>query len=498
MVVPVGSSHSGKVVTRMRVPRCRSVVVLAAVGSLLVLAAPASAADKPYSLVISNADVTSSTPATLAGGSPGTIRATYTNLTGQQQLGSSDLTVPAGLHVSNATVAPTGTATVVGNVIKLRNLGVSNGQKATVTIQVAPECAAASYTWSAPVTKQANNFSGSPGNNLNLDGAASDLRTIVTGGCGVLRFLAQPQNARVTQTITNRDYDPSGPPVSVEVVDSLGQRITTSTAQISIGFAVNAGGGTLSGTTTKAAVAGVATFSNLSIDNAGYNYSLAASSPGATSATSDPFTIDQVAVVCVEDVDCSGQLALAQTNQGFGGSSTVDVTAVQGPATDIDGGFLLLSVGLGGALDCTGFTEFTAALDVIAADYTALDREKRIVATIDKRVMNAESNNGASFLESCFGAPYTFATKIGTPLEVNTAYVPGPYPAPEYKGLLPDCGGSAQLDDPATPGVSGPIVSNAAAPCVLKRKKTGAGDGIIESLWPSGRAVGISDPRGRY
>ena len=43
-----------------------------------------------------------------------------------------------------------------------------------------------------------------------------------------------------------------------------------------------------------------------------------------------------------------------------------------------------------------------------------------------KKIMNAQSNNGASFLESCFGAPYTFATKPGTPLEVNTAYVPGP------------------------------------------------------------------------
>ena len=130
--------------------------------------------------------------------------------------------------------------------------------------------------------------------------------------------------------------------------------------------------------------------------------------------------------------------------------------------------------------------------------YTALDREKRVLATIDKRVMNTSSNNGASFLESCFGAPYTFATKLGTPLEVNAAYVPGPYPAPEYKGLLPDCGGSRPARRPSTPGVSGPLVSNAGAPCVLKRKKTGSGDGIIESLWPSGRAVGIGDPRGRY
>ena len=481
----------------MRMPRHTLAVITAALAALLMLAASASATYKPYSVVISNADATNSTPATVSGGTAGTIRATYTNLSGQQQLGSSDLTVPSGLRVTSATVTPAGSATVAGNVIKLRSLGLAGGSSARVTIGVAPDCPAASYTWAVPVTKQANDFNGTPGNNLTLNAAASDLRTVVTGGC-ILRFLAQPANARVSQTISSRAYDPSGPPVSVEVVDSLGQRITTSTAAITIGFAVNAGGGALGGATTVAASGGVANFSSLTVDKAGFGYSLSASSPGATSATSSAFNIDQVAVVCAEDVDCTGQLGLTQTNQSLGGSSALSITAVQGATSDVDAGFLLLSLGLGGALDCAGYTEFTASLDVLSADYTALDRQKRVVATIDKRVMNLVSNNGASFLESCFGAPYTFATKPGTALEVNTAYVPGPYPAPEYKGLLPDCGGSAQLDDPATPGVSGPLVSNAPAPCVLKRRKTGSGDGVIESLWPSGRAVGISDPRGRY
>jgi len=107
--------------------------------------------------------------------------------------------------------------------------------------------------------------------------------------------------------------------------------------------------------------------------------------------------------------------------------------------------------------------------------------------------MNAQSNNGASFLEACFGAPYQFATKSGTPLEVNAAYVPGPYPAPEYEGLLPDCGGSAVRDDPNVPGVQGVTISGAGAPCVEKRNKTGAGDGVITSRWPAGSG----DPRMR-
>ena len=48
----------------------------------------------------------------------------------------------------------------------------------------------------------------------------------------------------------------------------------------------NPGGGTLSGTTTVAAVAGVATFSNLSIDKVGNGYTLTASAAGLTGATS--------------------------------------------------------------------------------------------------------------------------------------------------------------------------------------------------------------------
>ena len=479
------------VTTRNRI----TLAVAGALAALFMLSAPAWAGYKPYSVVISNAD--GSTPATLAGGAAGTVLATYTNRTGQQQLGSSDLTVPAGLHVSGASVAPSGTATVVGDVIQLRSLNLAPGGSATVSVQVSPACPSVSYTWPAPTTKQANNFSGTPGNDLNLDAATSDLRTVVVGGC-ILRFAAQPKNARATQAISNSPYNASGPPVSVEVVNATGQRVTTSSFAVTVGIGANPGGGTLSGTRTVSTVNGLASFSTLSIDQPGSGYTLVAASPGATPATSDAFSIDQVAVVCTEDLDCSGSLPLKQTDQTLGGSSSIGVTAVHGPAAEVDAGFLTLSLRVGGPLDCANYAELSASLDVIAVDYSALDREKVVVATIDKRVMNATSNNGAAFLQSCFGAPYTFATKPGTPLEVNTSYVPGPYAAPEYKGLLPDCGGSAQLDDPNTPGVSGALIGDAGAPCVVKRRKTGAGDGIIESRWPSGRQVGIGDPRGRF
>ena len=161
------------------------------------------------------------------------------------------------------------------------------------------------------------------------------------------------------------------------------------------------------------------------------------------------------------------------------------VTAVQGPTSDIDTGFLTTSLNFGGPLDCAGYSELTA--DIVVISYIGDARQKRVVATIDKRVMNATSNNGAAGLQVCYGAPVPFATRPGTPLlSVNADYVPGPYPAPEYKGLLPDCGKSAVAPD-------GSPVAAAVPPCVVSRNKTGSGDGVIESLWPSAP----TDPRSR-
>src|SRR5207247_4376444 len=51
------------------------------------------------------------------------------------------------------------------------------------------------------------------------------------------------------------------------------------------------GGGTLAGTTSVTAVSGVATFSTLSINNAGNGYTLLASASGLTGTTSASFNI---------------------------------------------------------------------------------------------------------------------------------------------------------------------------------------------------------------
>ncbi len=67
--------------------------------------------------------------------------------------------------------------------------------------------------------------------------------------------------------------------------------LTSSTASVTVAIGTNPGGGTLAGTLTRAAVAGTATFNDLSIDKAGVGYTLTAASTGLTGATSGAFDI---------------------------------------------------------------------------------------------------------------------------------------------------------------------------------------------------------------
>ncbi|MGE5761763.1 MAG: hypothetical protein ACM37V_15510, partial [Gemmatimonadota bacterium] len=61
---------------------------------------------------------------------------------------------------------------------------------------------------------------------------------------------------------------------------------------VTVAILANPGGGTLNGTKTVAAIAGVATFSTLSISAAGTGYTLVASSGALTTDASTAFSIN--------------------------------------------------------------------------------------------------------------------------------------------------------------------------------------------------------------
>jgi len=98
-----------------------------------------------------------------------------------------------------------------------------------------------------------------------------------------LVFTVQPTTTTAGATIT--------PAVQVTARDAQGNTDTRYTGSVTVALGTNPSGGTLSGTTSVAAVAGVATFGNLSINTAGAGYTLFAAALGLTGATSAAFTI---------------------------------------------------------------------------------------------------------------------------------------------------------------------------------------------------------------
>jgi len=419
--------------------------------------APATTTGKQYTLNVS--------PSSVGAGSSTRFSATFANLPGQQQqLGSANLTVPAGFTLVAAEMASgaSGTVTASGNTVQLRNLALQPGSSLTVYVTATAPCAATTGTWSG-LAKQSNDFNGPPGNNFTIAAAGSSLTATVTGACA-LRFVTQPANARVGAAISGTAYTPppTGPGVGVETIDGAGNRVTTSGTPITMAIGTATGLGALSGTTTVNTTAGVATFTTLAI-NAPGTYTLSASSPGLTSASSNVFRIDTVVVSCTEDVSCSGTVQDSTTR--------LDVTADPTNAAS-DAGVLTLSFGTGFTLDCAGYTEFSP--DTALVTYSTETRAKTAVLTIDKKQMNLFPNNGASFMQFCFGSPQTFKTASGADATVQGSvdWDGNGTADPVYVGLLPDCG---------------------VAPCVSRRNKTGAGDGVLTALLPAGP----SDPYGR-
>jgi hypothetical protein len=144
-------------------------------------------------------------------------------------------------------------------------------------------------------------------------------------------FATQPSSVTAGSAIS--------PAVQVAAQNDAGQTITSFTGNITVAIGTNPGGGTLSGTTSAAAVNGVATFSNLSINKAGTGYTLTAASTGLAGATSGAFNVTAGAVSASQStVSASPTTITAGT-----GTSTVTVTARDVNANPISGATVVLA-----------------------------------------------------------------------------------------------------------------------------------------------------------
>ncbi len=122
-----------------------------------------------------------------------------------------------------------------------------------------------------------------------LTGATSGAFNISAGAAANLAFTTQPP-ATVEGNVTIA-------PVAVTILDAYGNVVTSATNTVTMAIGKNpwqspfASGGTLSGTPSVPAVAGIATFSTLSIDRPGQGYTLTASATNLSGAASTPFHV---------------------------------------------------------------------------------------------------------------------------------------------------------------------------------------------------------------
>jgi hypothetical protein len=398
-------------------------------------------------------------PSSLGAGSTSTIDFSLTNEANPQSLGSADLTAPSGFVIPPSQTAPvpsTGSASISsdGTSLELRNLNLAPGATATVAFQVTAPCAVTSTAWSLLV-KQANNFSGPPGNNFAID-PSSGLTTNITGSC-LLFFQPNPANAVVSTNITSAGFQSSGAPVAVEASNGAGTPIPGVTVTVSL-LPAGSGAtlsGTLSGTTDSN---GLATFGSqaapLAINQTGY-FQLQASAAGFPSATSGGFQITTTFQPCSLG-PC--------TTSAPGKSDSATATAIHQSNGDF------LSLGLGGlSYSCDNRFQnmYQSVSQPIGTDVwqpggIKIDSlaDGQVTIEIFKATVKQSPNNGASAFQICYASTSPFITRPNTSLLTTT--VPGPTETITLSyGLLPDCGN-------ATP-----------EPCVLARHKDNAGDLVI-------------------
>lgn len=267
------------------------------------------------------------------------------------------VTIVLGTNPGNATLSGTTTVTAVAGIAAFAGVSVDK--------------AGIGYTLTASAT--------------GLSSATSGAFTVLAQPLARLAFAVQPSPALAGTGIT--------PAVTVTATDSSGITDIHFTGAVTVTIGANPAHGTLTGTTTETAVAGVATFADLSISAPGSGYTLTAGAPGAVAATSVAFAImaapaSQLAftvqpgsaatgaaitpAVTVAATDQAGNtdtnyhaavsVALG-TNPGGGTlSGTTTVTAVDGVAT-----FPGLNIDKPG----TGYTLVASASGLTAATSTA-------------------------------------------------------------------------------------------------------------------------------
>lgn len=194
---------------------------------------------------------------------------------------------------------------------------------------------------------------GAQGVTVSAAGAANLVVTATAGSAPVvatqLAITQQPAPAQLIGVTTV-------PALVVQARDASGVPVPSFTDSVTIALGTNPGSATLAGTLRVAAVAGVATFSAWNVSSGGDGYTVVASAPGLSSATSTAFNVRASGPALLSVV--TGDAQTGFTGQALSGPITVRVTdAVAAPLADVAVTFAVVSGG--GSL--TGATVTTNA-----------------------------------------------------------------------------------------------------------------------------------------
>ena len=117
-----------------------------------------------------------------------------------------------------------------------------------------------------------------------LTSATSGAFNITEGSAVQLSFSTQPGNGTGGSALSTQPI--------ISILDAGGNTVTSATNAITLSIGINSGSGTLTVTANPLnAIAGVATFSGVSIDKIGTGYTLSAISAGLSSASSNAFNV---------------------------------------------------------------------------------------------------------------------------------------------------------------------------------------------------------------
>mgnify|MGYP001225631197 CR=1 FL=1 len=142
---------------------------------------------------------------------------------------------------------------------------------------------------------------------------------VIPGPATRLAFVVQPSDTEAGQQIS--------PPLQVAVQDNAGNTVPNATNPVTLFILDNPGGSTLSGTITRNAINGIATFDDISLNVPGVGYTLNArsDSTGLTGAVSSSFNI-------------TGNIIVTNTNDSGTGSLRAAIEAANAaPGTQIIG-----------------------------------------------------------------------------------------------------------------------------------------------------------------